>query len=91
MYRAVKYKIYPTSQQKQFFAKSFGCCRKIWNLMLSDMIESYKKTGRFECDTPAKYKKKYVYRCGCGLVIDRDHNSAINIKIEGLRILLKAS
>ena len=61
MFKAVKYRIYPTSQQKEFFAKSFGCCRKIWNLMLSDMIENYKKTGKFECDTPAKYKTMYSY------------------------------
>lgn len=29
-----------------------------------------------------------VYVCECGLVIDRDYNSAINIKNEGLRLLL---
>ena len=28
-----------------------------------------------------------VYKCNCGLVIDRDYNAAINIKNEGLRIL----
>lgn len=31
-----------------------------------------------------------VYRCDCGLVIDRDYNAAINIKNEGLRILKSA-
>jgi len=28
-----------------------------------------------------------VYKCTCGIVLDRDHNSAINIKNEGLRLL----
>ena len=30
-------------------------------------------------------------RCDCGLALDRDHNSALNIKNEGLRILKAAS
>ncbi|MCI7806233.1 MAG: helix-turn-helix domain-containing protein, partial [Spirochaetales bacterium] len=29
------------------FAKTFGCCRKVYNLMLSEKIESYKTTGKF--------------------------------------------
>ena len=43
------------------FAKTFGCCRKVYNLMLNDKIESYKSTGRFITVTPAKYKKDYPY------------------------------
>ncbi|MBS4195516.1 RNA-guided endonuclease TnpB family protein [Lederbergia citri] len=31
-----------------------------------------------------------VYQCSCGFVLDRDHNSAINIKREGLRMLAKS-
>ncbi len=28
-YRAIRYRIYPTTEQSVFFAKTFGCCRKI--------------------------------------------------------------
>ncbi|MCR4838692.1 MAG: helix-turn-helix domain-containing protein, partial [Eubacterium sp.] len=40
MNKALKYRLYPTKTQMQMFAKTFGCCRKVWNLMLSDKIES---------------------------------------------------
>ena len=43
------------------FAKTFGCCRKVYNLMLSDKIEGYKATGKFPTVTPAKYKDGYPY------------------------------
>ena len=59
--RAIKYRVYPTTEQSVMFAKTFGCCRKVYNLMLSDKIESYKSTGKFIAVTPAKYKKDYLY------------------------------
>ena len=59
--RAIKYRVYPTTEQSVMFAKTFGCCRKVYNLMLSDKIESYKATGKFPTVTPAKYKKDYLY------------------------------
>lgn len=60
-YKAIKYRIYPTTEQCTMFAKTFGCCRKVYNLMLSDKIEGYKATGKFPTVTPAKYKKDYPY------------------------------
>ena len=59
--RAIKYRVYPTTEQSIMFAKTFGCCRKVYNLMLSDKIESYKATGKFPMVTPAKYKNEYPY------------------------------
>ena len=59
--KAIKYRLYPTTEQIIMFAKTFGCCRKVYNLMLADKIESYKSTGRFASVTPAKYKKEYPY------------------------------
>lgn len=61
MNKAIKYRVYPTTEQSVLFAKTFGCCRKVYNLMLSDKIESYKTTGKFVSVTPAKYKKDYPY------------------------------
>ena len=61
MNKAIKYRIYPTTEQKILFAKTFGCCRKVYNLMLADKIAGYKTTGVFPSVTPAKYKKDYPY------------------------------
>lgn len=59
--KAIKYRLYPTEEQMVLFAKTFGCCRKVYNLMLSDKIESYKSTGSFGSQTPAMYKNEYPY------------------------------
>ena len=37
-----------------------------------------------------KNLSKRIMKCMCGLVMKRDHNSAINIKMEGLRMLKSA-
>lgn len=59
--KAIKYRAYPTTEQSIMFAKTFGCCRKVYNLMLSDKIEGYNATGKFPTVTPAKYKDEYPY------------------------------
>ena len=61
MNKVIKYRIYPTREQAVLFAKTFGCCRKVYNLMLADKMESYQATGKFVAVTPAKYKKEYSY------------------------------
>lgn len=61
MNKAIKYRLYPTTEQCILFEKTFGCCRKVYNLMLADKIDSYKNTGKFANVTPAKYKKDYPY------------------------------
>ena len=61
MNKAIKYRLYPTTEQCIIFAKTFGCCRKIYNLMLSDKISSYKVSKSFGKQTPAMYKEKYRY------------------------------
>ena len=61
MNKAIKYRIYPTEEQKVLFAKTFGCCRKIWNLMLADRENAYRKEKRTINPTPAMYKRLYPY------------------------------
>lgn len=61
MNRAIKYEIRPTGEQKTLFLKTFGCCRKVWNLMLSDREAAYKADGSILKPTPARYKDKYPF------------------------------
>ncbi len=58
---AYKYRIYPNSEQKVFFAKCFGCVRFFYNKSLSDMNEIYKSTGKYKNITPASYKEDYSF------------------------------
>ena len=43
MLRAYKYRIYPTDEQKVLFAKTFGCCRFVYNWALNLKIEAYRQ------------------------------------------------
>ena len=61
MNKAIKYRLYPTTEQEIMFAKTFGCCRKVYNLMLADKVTCYKKTGTFGRQTPAMYKTEYPF------------------------------
>lgn len=46
MYKAYKYRIYPTSEQETLLAKSFGCARWFWNYALNLCQETYRNTGK---------------------------------------------
>ncbi|MDN3397251.1 IS200/IS605 family element RNA-guided endonuclease TnpB [Psychrobacter sp. APC 3426] len=59
--KAHKVRLYPNEEQQTFFAKSFGCTRFIWNKMLNDKIEHYKKTKTELKNTPAHYKKEFEW------------------------------
>ena len=61
MNRAITYRVYPTDEQAVLFAKTFGCCRKVWNLMLADREQAYAEDKRTIKPTPAKYKADYPY------------------------------
>lgn len=39
--KAYKYRIYPNEKQKEIIAKTFGCCRFVYNKYLAQRIELY--------------------------------------------------
>lgn len=43
MEKSYKYRIYPNKKQKEIIAKTFGCCRFVYNYYLSKRIEKYEK------------------------------------------------
>jgi len=59
--KAIKYRLYPTAEQAVMFSKTFGCCRKVYNLMLEDKIASYQNSKTFGKQTPAMYKTAYPF------------------------------
>ena len=61
MLKAYKYRLYPNKEQQEYFAKTFGCVRFIYNRMLSDKIEYYKETKQKLNNTPAQYKKEFEW------------------------------
>lgn len=58
---AYKYRLYPNKEQREYFAKCFGCVRFIYNRMLSDKIDYYKETKQKLNNTPAQYKKEFEW------------------------------
>ena len=58
---AYKYRIYPDKDQEVLFRKTFGCCRFVYNRMLSDKKTAYEEEGKIPRITPARYKKDYEW------------------------------
>lgn len=58
---AIKYRAYPTPEQAEFFQRTFGCVRKIWNCLLADSNEYYKLNKKHHVNTEAQYKAVYPY------------------------------
>jgi putative transposase len=46
MFKAHKFRIYPTKEQGVLLAKSFGCCRWFDNYALNKTNETYKATNK---------------------------------------------
>ena len=57
-FTTIKVRLYPDAAQAELFEKTFGCCRYIWNRMLSDQQRFYRETGAHFIPTPAKYKRE---------------------------------
>lgn len=64
--KAYKFRLYPTEEQELFSTKSFGCIRKIYNLMFDERMKSYEETKndsskKMSFLTPAKYKEDFPF------------------------------
>lgn len=46
----------PSGQDAELEARTFGCCRYLWNRMLGDHITLYEEIGEVPDNTPADYK-----------------------------------
>src|ERR1700680_4380832 len=44
--RAYKYRFYPTEEQKHILARTFGCCRYVYNWALRLRTDAYYKENR---------------------------------------------
>ena len=65
MLKAYKYRIYPNNEQKEQIAKTFGCCRFVYNQTLSYRKESYEKEkksiSKIHCNNYCNRKLKKEY------------------------------
>ena len=78
----------------------YGMFLKMLEYKLEERGKQLIKTDRFfpsskKCSVCGRVKKELAlserkYCCECGTVMDRDVNAAINIREEGIRILLAA-
>lgn len=63
--KAYKYRIYPTAEQQILFEKTFGCCRFVYNQILSYREERYKGEGKsvskIECNNYCNRELKNQY------------------------------
>ena len=59
--KGFKFRIYPTSKQKEFFTQMFGACRWVWNHMLADKISYYEENHKQLNNTPAQYKQDNLW------------------------------
>jgi len=59
--KAYKYRLYPNKSQEEYFAKTFGCVRFVYNKMLGDKIAYYNERKEKLNTTPAQYKPEYEW------------------------------
>lgn len=60
-HKAYKFEIYPDNSQVVLFSKTFGCCRLVYNLLLSDKTDYYKETKQKLKREVSFYKKQEEY------------------------------
>ena len=58
---AVELRLYPNKEQQVLLTKTFGCCRKVYNLALAESIDSYNKLGKFEHSNYTIYREQFPF------------------------------
>ncbi len=73
---AIKIRIYPNKEQKEFFSKNFGCCRFVYNKMIEERKEVYHlyKDNK-EVLYDYKYKTEKEYKQMFPFLKEADSNS----------------
>ena len=62
--KCMEFRIRPTIEQKVLIWKTFGCCRFVWNHLLSERIEYAKvDKGKLLNTTPAHLKRENTFLC----------------------------
>ncbi|OIN68419.1 transposase [Exiguobacterium sp. KRL4] len=66
MLKAYKFRLYPTKPQQEYFMKTFGCVRFVYNKMLEERIRLYEDSKlnphtKQKLPTPAKYKPEFLF------------------------------
>ena len=59
--KGYKFRLYPNKEQQTYFQKCFGCCRFLWNHMLSDKIDYYEEFQENLDKLPSAYKSEYPF------------------------------
>ena len=57
---AYRFRIYPNREQEVLLAKTFGCCRFLYNQMLNDKIREYEATKKC-CEIHRRCIKKHIH------------------------------
>ena len=95
--RAYRYRFYPTEGQAAQLSRTFGCVRMVYNQALEARATAWQREQRrvSYTDTSAMLTRWKAtedamplhirrFECArCGLVVDRDHNAALNILAAG--------
>ena len=61
MYKAFKYRLYPTAPQAEKINQNIGCARFVYNQLLDDRIKVYKETKQKSKKTYSMLKEEYDF------------------------------
>ena len=59
--RRYEYRIYPSETQADLFVRTFGCVRFVFNKLLREKIDHYRKTEKMLVNTPAHLKVDFPW------------------------------